>query len=158
MQDSYVEIMVQSLKKKIQVLNQIIELNELQKKELEGDEGSAEAFDSLVEQKSKLIEQLELLDSGFDKLFARVRDLLKEKPEEYVDSVRLLQSCIRRITDQSMQIQVQEARNKELMTLKFTRVKTQARSLRANSKVTTQYYKNMMQLNYVAPQFMDNKK
>ena len=113
MQDSYVEIMVQSLKKKIQVLNQIIELNELQKKELEGDEGSAEAFDSLVEQKSKLIEQLELLDSGFDKLFARVRDLLKEKPEEYVDSVRLLQSCIRRITDQSMQIQVQEARNKD---------------------------------------------
>ena len=57
-----------------------------------------------------------------------------------------------------MEIQAQEARNKELMIRKFAYVKEKAKSARTNSKIANQYYKNMMKLNYVDPQFMDNKK
>ena len=158
MEQTYVDIMIQSLDKKLQVLDRIIEMNTTQKRLLEDDMASIEDFDKTVEEKAKLIEQLDQLDSGFDKLFSRVKEVLQENKGEYADKIRMMQDGIRRITDKSVEIQAQEARNKTLMIRKFAYVKDAAKSVRTNSKVATQYYKNMMNLHYVDPQFMDNKK
>ncbi len=158
MQETYIEIMLQSLNKKIQVLDAIIEQNNIQKEVLEDAKASVEEFDQIVEEKSRLIEQMQQLDSGFEKLFERVKEELAGNKENYADAIRAMQNCIRRITDKSMEIQAQEARNKDLMVRKFAYVKETTKSVRTNSKVANQYYKNMMKLNYVSPQFMDNKK
>ena len=158
MEQTYVDIMIQSLNKKIQVLNCIAELNVKQREILEDEMAEVDAFDKTVEDKAVLIEQLQQLDSGFEKLFARVKEELDTNKESYKDAIQTMQSCIRRITDKSMEIQAQEARNKDLMIRKFAFVKESAKSVRTNSKIATQYYKNMMNLNYVDPQFMDNKK
>lgn len=158
MEQTYVDIMLQSLNKKIQVLDKIIETNQVQKEQLEDAGATVEAFDKTVEEKSALIRQLEQLDSGFDKLYERVKEALKEDKSAYADKISLMQDAIRRITEKSMEIQAQEARNKELMTKKFAFVKETAKTLRANKKAVSQYYQNMMQLNYVDPQFLDNKK
>ncbi len=158
MEQTYVDIMIQSLNKKIQVLDKIMELNYLQKEQLINAGTPVEEFDKTVEDKATLIEQLEQLDSGFDKLYERVRETLKEDKESYTEQIGLMQEAIRRITDKSMEIQTQEARNKELLTQKFAFIKDTAKSLRTNKKVVSQYYKNMQQLNYVDPQFLDNKK
>lgn len=158
MEQTYIDIMIQSLNKKLKVLDEIMELNALQKYQLENENVPVEEFDNTVEKKSKCIQQLELLDSGFDKLYSRVATELKEHKADYADKIRTMQSCIRLITDKSMAIQAQEARNKDLMIHKFAFVRESARNVRKSSKVATRYYKNMMQLNYVDPQFMDNKK
>ncbi len=158
MPETYIDIMLQSLQKKEQVLDAIIRLDDLQKEQLENPESPVEDFDKTVEDKAALIEQMEHLDSGFEKLYARVKEELSENKERYQAQIRSLQEAIRSITDKSVQIQAQEARNKELMTQKFSRIKRQAREIRANSRATAQYYKNMMQLNVIDPQFMDNKK
>ena len=158
MQETYIEIMLQSLNKKLQVLDAIIEQNIKQKDILENSKSTVEEFDATVEAKSALIEQMQQLDSGFEKLFERVQEELAGHKEDYADSIRSMQSAIRLITDKSMEIQAQEARNKDLMIRKFAFVKETAKSVRTNSKVANQYYKNMMKLNYVSPQFMDNKK
>lgn len=158
MQNTYVDIMIQSLNKKIQVLNEIKKLNVLQSELLEDEKADADEFDKTVEDKAKLIEQLEQLDSGFDKLFDRVKVELREHKEAYKDKISLMQDCIRMITDLSMELQSQEAKNKDLMTRKFVSVRQKAKIVRTNTKVASQYYQNMMQLNYVDPQFMDNKK
>ena len=158
MEQTYVDIMIQSLNKKLQVLDRIVELNIIQKNQLEDDKATLEAFDKTVEDKAALIEQMEQLDSGFEKLFARVKEELEGHKEDYAEAIKTMQSCIRRITDLSMEIQAQEVRNKDLMVRKFAYVKDSAKNVRTNSKVATQYYKNMMNLNYVDPQFMDNKK
>ena len=158
MEQTYVDIMIQSLNKKLQVLDRIIELNRQQKDLLEDEMSEAEAFDKTVEEKASLIEQLEQLDSGFEKLFSRVKEELDGNKESYADAIKAMQNAIRRVTDKSMEIQAQEARNHDLMVRKFTYVKESAKTVRTNSKVATQYYKNMMNLNYVDPQFMDNKK
>ena len=158
MPETYIDIMMQSLRKKEQVLDAIIRLDDVQKEQLENPESPVEAFDQTVEDKAALIEQMEQLDSGFDKLYAHVREELSANRERYAQQIRSMQELIRSITDKSVRIQAQEARNKELMIQKFSRVKRQAREIRANSRATTQYYKNMMQLNVVEPQFMDNKK
>jgi len=158
MQETYVDIMIQSLNKKIQVLDRIIELNLIQKETLEDPKAEIEEFDKTVEEKSQLIEQMQQLDSGFEKLYARVQEELQANKEAYVQQIQTMQSCIRRITDKSMEIQAQEARNRDLMVRKFAYVKETAKNVRTNSKIASQYYKNMMKLNYVDPQFMDNKK
>lgn len=158
MEQTYVDIMIQSLNKKIQVLDRIAELNIIQKEQLEDSMSQVEEFEKTVEEKAKLIEQMEQLDSGFEKLFARVKEELNQNKENYADAIKTMQSCIRRITDKSMEIQAQEARNKDFMVRKFAYVKESAKNVRTNSKIATQYYKNMMNLNFVDPQFMDNKK
>jgi predicted nuclease with TOPRIM domain len=158
MQETYIDIMLQSLKKKLQVLDAIMKQNERQRAVLEASDGDADAFDETVEAKAALIEQLEQLDSGFDKLYARVKEELSGNREAYADQIRQMQGDIRTITDRSMQVQAQEARNKELMTQKFSRVKRQARQVRANSKATSSYQQSMSRTAFVDPQFMDNKK
>ena len=157
MQETYIDIMIQSLAKKEKVLDRIMELDELQKEQLENPELEVEEFDRVVEDKAALIEQLEQLDSGFDKLYDRVKELLQNNKEAYKDQIKTMQDSIRRITDKSMEIQVQEARNKDLMTQKFARIKSKARTVRTNYKAANQYYKNMMQTGVVDPQFMDKQ-
>lgn len=158
MESTYVNIMIQSLNKKIKVLEEIKKLNQLQKDLLEDEKSSVDDFDKTVEDKSECIKQLEQLDDGFDSLFAKVKDALNSDKEAYVDRIRTMQELIRQITDLSMEIQAQESRNKDLMTRKFVSIKERAKVVRTNTKVASQYYKNMMNLHYVDPQFLDNKK
>ncbi len=158
MAENYLLIMIQSLKKKIQVLDSIIDANERQKTGLENPSLDPDDFDKIVEEKSKYIEHLDLLDQGFDKLFERVKEVLNNDRETYKNEIREMQALITTITEKSNKIQVQEARNKDLMTQKFAKIRKQAKTVRASQQAVNQYYKNMKKLNYIDPQFMDNKK
>lgn len=157
MSEQYVDIMLQSLKKKEQVLKEIIDENRRQREILEDVNGNAEEFDATVEAKAKLIEHLEQLDSGFQKLFDRMKEELEENREVYADQIREMKQYIRSVTDKSIEIQTQEARNKDLMTSKFASVKKQVKTMRKSSAAVNEYYKTMSKLNYVDPQFMDGK-
>lgn len=158
MAENYLLIMIQSLKKKIQVLDCIIDANMRQKEGLEDPNLDPDDFDKIVEEKAKYIEQLDLLDSGFDKLFERVKDAVKSDKDTYKNEIKEMQTLITCITEKSSEIQVQEARNKNLMTQKFTKIHKQARDVRASQQAVNQYYQNMKKLNVIDPQFMDNKK
>ncbi len=158
-EESYIDIMLQSLKKKEQVLDQIIVLNKKQRDVLESTDSSPDEFDELVEKKGALIEQLEQLDSGFEKLFHRMKEELEGNREQYAQQIREMQKYIRSVTDKSVEIQAQESRNKDLMGKKFTSVRKQAKKIRTGTKVASKYYQSMMKsTGYVDPQFMDNKK
>lgn len=157
MEQTYVDIMIQSLNKKIMILDKIIELNLLQKKQLEDTQTPVAEFDQTVEEKGKLIEQLEQLDSGFSKLYERVKEQLQANREMYSSHIATMKECIRRITEKSIEIQAQESRNRDLMMQKITFIRASAKNTRVNKKAVNQYYKNMMQLNYIEPQFLDNK-
>lgn len=157
MLQTYIDIMLQSLEKKEAILDNIIELNKEQRNALENPELTPDEFDEIVEAKGELIDQLNLLDSGFEKLFERTKEELNGHKEEHADKIRIMQGHIKSITDKSVEIQAQESRNKDLMTKKFTMIKEQARSLRTSGKVANQYKQNMDKLNFIEPQFMDNK-
>lgn len=157
MSELYIDIMLQSLEKKEVVLDRIIEANLRQEAVLKNPEGDPEEFDETVETKGALIEQLEQLDSGFQKLFDNMKEELDGQRENYAKQIEQMQIHIRSITDKSVQIQAQEARNKDLMTQKFTRIKEMAKQTRASSNMVNQYYKNMSKLNVVDPQFLDDK-
>ena len=99
MEQTYIAIMIQSLEKKEQVLDKIIELDTVQKNQLEDPNLTPDDFDDVVEQKSKLIEQLDNLDSGFEKLFERVKEELEGNKETYKEEICIMQDHIRKITD-----------------------------------------------------------
>lgn len=158
MEQTYIAIMIQSLEKKEEVLDKIIELDTIQKNQLEDPNLTPEDFDEVVEAKSELIEQLNYLDSGFEKLFDRMKEELEGNKEAHKDEIRIMQEHIRSITDKSVKIQSQEARNKDLMIQKFNAIKKQTREVRKGTSVVNKYYQTMTKTGYVDPQFMDNKK
>lgn len=158
MSETYLAIMLQSLKKKEQVLDEIIRLNDLQKKQLTDQATPVDDFDKTVEDKSACIDQLDQLDSGFEKLYAQVQEELQANKEQYADTIRELQKRIRSVTDKSIMIQAQEACNKDLMMQKFTTVRKHAKDVRANSKAITGYYKTMTHSGYMDSRYMDGKK
>lgn len=158
MPDTYIEIMLQSLRKKEKVLDEIIRLDDLQKEQLTKQEKTVKEFEETVEAKSACIEQIEQLDSGFEKLYAQVAEELDRNREAYAEQIREMQKLIRSVTDKSMKIQAQEARNKDLMTQKFSTVRKQATKVRLNSKAITGYYNSMKQSPEIDPVYMDGRK
>ena len=85
-------------------------------------------------------------DDTFCRIFAKVRQVAEEldqNREDYAKEIRDMQQCIRRVTDKSVKIQAQEARNKELMREKFATIHRQAKAVRKNSRAITGYYNSM---------------
>ena len=78
-------------------------INKRQKEELENPSLDPDDFDKTVEEKSDSIEQLELLDNGFEKLYEKVREELQTNKEIYKDEILKMQGCIRTLTDRSME-------------------------------------------------------
>ncbi len=158
MKNTYISILIQSLEKKLHILDEIIAKNRVQRDGLEDPNLDPDDFDKTVEDKAALIEQLEGLDAGFEEVFERVKKELGANREAYREEIRKMQELIRKITDKSMLIRRQEAENKRLMEQKFAAVRKQVKEVRQSQKVVNQYYKNMMKSGYVEPQFLDNKK
>ena len=156
--NEYIMIMIQSLKKKIQILDTIIMLNERQRDELENPALDPSDFDKTVEEKAAQIEAIDALDIGFQELFDKVREELHENCGMYHEEIVRMKGYIRELTEKSVSIYTQEASNKALMQEKFAAVKRQVREVRQSQKVVNQYYRNMMKTNFIDPQFTDKKK
>ena len=154
----YIPVLIQSLKKKNEILDVIVMLNKRQKEQLENPNLDPDDFDKTVEEKAKLIDELNQLDDGFQEVFGKVREDLEQNRAQYAGEIKEMQDYIRKLTEKSASIQAQEMRNKDLMTQKFSTIKKQAREVRTSQKVVNQYYKNMMKTNYIDPQFTDSKK
>ena len=158
MEANYISIMIESLEKKREVLNRIIELNRQQKLLLSDPNLLPEDFEKNMNSKSQLVEQLGLLDSGFEKLFERVRDTLNGDRAGYADEITRMQELIKEITAQTNTIQTQEARNRKDAERKFADVRQQVKGVRNSQKVVRQYYQNMMKQRNFSAQVIDNKK
>jgi len=117
--NQYIPIMLQSLKKKEQILDAIMALNDRQREELENPSLDPDDFDKTIEEKAAQIETLEALDAGFQEVYEKVRDELNDNKDAYRDEIARMQDYIRRLTEKSAKIQVEEARNKSLMEQKI---------------------------------------
>ena len=154
----YVRMLRESLEKKVGVLMQIQEMNRRQKDILENAISTPEELDENIAKKQELIDRLDQLDSGFQQMYERVRDLFRANPEEYKDEILKMKDLIREITDLSTRIQVEEKENKSLLEAKFSDIRHQAKEIRKNQKAVSSYYQSMARTNLVDPQFMDDKK
>lgn len=155
---NYLTILAESLQKKAAVLDKMEAENKLQEQMLKEETFSYDEFDAAVDRKGKLIEELTALDDGFDTLYQKIREELLHNKDAYKEQITELKKLVTLVTEKSVRLQAQEARNKQLVERTFSREKKELRFGRKNSGAAYSYYKNMSKGNVVMPQFMDKKK
>ncbi len=157
--NNYVNILMESLQKKIEILNEIIKLNEEQKAIITKEKLDMDRLDDNIRDKGELIDRLNMLDDGFQTVFERVQDELTTNREQYHDEILKMQSYIKKITEQSMTIKAVEQRNKVEMEKQFNTVRSNIKKSRTSNRAASDYYKGMSGIGQqVEPQFMDSKK
>ena len=157
-EQNYLQLLIQSLEKKITVLDHIVQLNNQQKNLLLQEEVDLDEWNGIIEEKAKSIDQINFLDEGFEEVYNRVKDMLISRREEFQSEIRTLQWLIGKITDRSVQVQTGEQQNKELAQLQFGRIKKKMRTVRQTSQAVQSYSNSMKKLNFVDAQFLDKKK
>jgi hypothetical protein len=141
--ENHLTILSESLDKKIAVLEDIQTYNQRQEEAFTKETPDMDSFDQALEEKEELIQRIEKLDEGFELLYERIAEQLKENKAAYADQISNLQMKIQRVTDLSTAIQAQEARNKKLIEDYFTKAKSGIKQNRQGSKVAYDYYRNM---------------
>lgn len=154
---NYLSILAESLDQKAAVLDEIAEYNKQQEMLLKQETLDLEDFDSYVDKKDAAIQKLTKLDEGFETLYANVKEQLAAGKDAYKDQIAVLQQKVTLVTEKSVSIQTQEARNKKLLEDYFTKERSRLRQGRQSSKAAYGYYKNMSNSNTTPPQFLDSK-
>lgn len=157
MTENYLSVLEESLQKKLQVMEKIQAYNLRQEEIFRSEQVELAKFDEYVEEKGALIDQLTALDNGFETLYRKVAEELSENRERYAEQIRRLQALVTRVTEESVAIQAQEARNKKLIEDYFRRERIHIGQSRRNSKAAYDYYKNMSRAGMNQSQFLDNK-
>ena len=158
MDQSGAQILLQSLEKKNQLLDRMIRQNGVQEEILKQEQFDMEAFDAAIDQQSSYVEQLDKLDRGFEAVYERVREDLIENKEYYRDEITRMKEQIQQITDKIVTLNAGNMRNKMLAESQFKKQRQEIGAGASKNRVARNYYNNMNNLNYVSPQFYDNKK
>ncbi|MBS5931610.1 MAG: flagellar protein FliT [Clostridiales bacterium] len=155
---TYIQVMIQSLNKKREVLEKIIEYTLDQELVLSDNEVDLDKFGDLIEEKQKWIEQLNLLDTGFEKLFERVKEEIQLHREKYQEEIVEMQQLIKKITDLSVVLQTNEIRNKSRFEQYSTNKKKEIRTFKMSNTSASKYYQNMANQHQGQSYFLDKKK
>lgn len=156
--ENYLSILAESLQKKIVVLKQIEGINHKQLTLIQSEDMSLESYDAYVDEKDECITALNKLDEGFELLYQNIAKELQQNRAKYTEQIKQLQALIKEVTDLSVSVQAQEARNKDAVTKYFAQQRQGIRSSRLSSKAALGYYQNMNNSQVVEAQFMDQKK
>jgi len=155
--DTYLKMLSESLDKKIQILNQIMQIGQEELELLKQEPFNMNSFDKSVDEKLKLMGQIDKLDEGFENVYDRIRKQMLARKDEYAPQIKHLQEQISRITEMNVSIQALESRLKLAMDQYAKRENTTMNQKRNSGKAAQSYYNNMRKLNYVSAQYMDSK-
>lgn len=155
---SSAQILVESLEKKSRILDEIIKENEAQELLFKQEELDMEALDASADRMGELAEKLELLDEGFEAVYDRIRGELIDNKSAYRAEIKRMQELIAVITEKVVGINAARMRNKLQAEVQFKKSRKQIGKASSKMKASQNYYNSMNRLNYVDPQFYDNKK
>lgn len=158
MDQSSVQILVQSLEKKNQILDQLISHIGLQEEFLKKEEFNMNYMDQMLDEQSRLVEELERLDRGFETVYDRIREEIIGNKARYSVQIKQMQEYIQQITAKIATINAGNMRNKMLMENQFKKQKQAIGQSVSINKAAKNYYNSMNNLNHVSPQFYDSKK
>lgn len=155
---SSAQVLVESLEKKSRILDEIIKENDVQERLFKRETLDMEALDASADRMGELAEKLELLDEGFEAVYDRIRKELIDNKSVYSTEIKRMQELIAEITGKVVGINAARMRNKMQAEKQFKKSRQQIGSASSKIRASQNYYNNMNRLNYVDPQFYDNKK
>ena len=144
--DDYIQIMIESLTKKSELLDKLIRKNEAQHDCVAGksfDEIDWDDFNLLVAEKQTAIDRILKMDEGFQSLYDRVKEQLNEDKDKYKDKIREIQRLIAVITEQGVKITTGEERNRKIIEKVFGNRKKEIKRTRNSLKVASSYAQTM---------------
>lgn len=156
--DTYLDMLQDSLKKKLEILNGIMKYQQEESDMLKSGNMDMEDFDRSINDKVALAEGIDSLDDGFEQVYDRVREEMIGNKEKYAAQIRAMQDMIGEISEKNVLIQAEENRIKLEVDNFAKRESAALRQRLDNGKAARSYYNNMKKLNYVDSQFMDKKK
>ncbi len=158
MVSSSLDMLEESLIKKIDIMKKIQDENARQKAILSDPEQvDMQALDETLDNKGNYIDKLNSLDEGFQTLFDSVKQQVGDNKELYAGQIRRMQNLIREITGLSASIEAEEHRNKKLAEKYFSIAREQMNQSRHSSAAAFNYYQTMNNFKNIPPQFMDKK-
>ena len=152
------DMLEESLVKKIEILRDMQEENDKQRDALKNPETlELQAFDDAVEKKGEMIDQLLLMDEGFQSLFDKVKEEIGNNKDKYKDQIQRMKQHIEEITSLSASIEASERRNKKLAEEYFSYTRHQMNEGKQTSAAAFNYYRTMTNFKDIPPQFLDEK-
>jgi len=151
------QILTDSLIKKKDILVQIEDENRNQEKALKEEPVSFDEFEAIVDKKAVMIDELNKIDLGFESVYDRIKDNLIANRDQFKAQIEGFKVLISDITELSVSIQAQEARNKSLVEKFFAKGREDIQTERIRAKSSYDFMNRMAGQN-VAPRFMDTKK
>jgi len=156
---TYLNIMIDSLKKKIVLLNKLKECTLRQSEILDGESLDADGFDKTIDEKQKYIDELTKLDDGFMDMYGKVKDALIAFPSDYAAEISKSKELIKTQTDLSVELQSLEEKNRIKMSIQLTKGRQKGKDFRTSSRTAAAYYRNMSNHHQDGDSyFLDSKK
>jgi hypothetical protein len=150
--------MVESLRDKDKLLEQLVDLTNQQTDVLLGEEFDFDYFDSLMSEKEELVNQLNIYETGFEKVYNRVKEELEMNKEKYKEQITLMQQLIRSITEKGVLLKASEMKNKASWEQYSSMKKKEIRNFKVNKSNAAKYYQNMSNQHQGQSYFLDKKK
>lgn len=157
--DKYLVILIDSLNKKNNILDEISEICDKQDIKLEADDFSLEEYNDLMTRKGELIDEMNKQDDGFTALYARVSAMLKQSTADYREPIKKMQALVQEISEKTALIQAKEMRIQSRVDQILSSSYSKGARHVVKSDAAQRYSRIMKQTNVRTPSiFLDSKK
>ena len=156
---TYLNIMIDTLKKKEVLLNELKATTINQAAILEKDDFDADSFDTTIDEKQGKIEELLKLDEGFMEMYNKVKNTLVTDGRDYAVEIEQAKVLIKKQTDLSVELQAMEEKNRVKLSVHLSKGRQKGKDFRTSSRTAAAYYKNMSNHHQEGDSyFLDSKK
>lgn len=139
----YVNMMVDSLKRKQQILTFLYDCTKDQEQLLKDEDMDADAFMQLIDAKGERIDELTTIDEGFDTMFRLVKEEIEKNREDYREEIQKMQKLISEVSELGVQIQALEQQNSGHFKTYLARHRKEIHDFNMNNRTANSYYQNM---------------
>ena len=157
MENHYVQVLIDTIHKKEEVLYQILEITRQQEQLSKRDTYASEEMEAAMNEKEILIARLNYLDDGFESVYDRIRSELRNHVEDYRQEIGKLQDAIRRCTELGNEIQILEERNRNRFSMLFSNARSQYATSKTQANAAQSYHKMMNNSKIADAYFVDHK-
>ena len=144
MNDVYINILIESLREKSRLLDELFLIDVEQSRVLMPDKPDRDAVDENLQKSVKIAEEINGLDDGFESVYKKVRSELIDNSVRHKKEIALLKELISEVTEKSVKIMATENRNRDAASEKFVFSTKKARSTVHDAASVSGKYKTAM--------------
>ncbi len=156
-ENTYVHILVSTLSKKSNLLDNLITVTLLQEGYINTEPFDMEQFEQTLPDKEVMIEQLNQLDEGFEQVYDHVKNQLNNYKNQFEQEILQLQELIRQVTEKSVKLQALEMQNKNKLESYFAIKKKEIKDFKMSRQMANNYYKHAANQHSGESYFLDKK-